>query len=62
MTIQKVNHCGTSKAAIIPKDFFLFWAQKGKTFHEIRVLIAEDMERIVIVPILEDIKKEGDNK
>lgn len=56
MTIQKVNSCGKSKAVVIPKDYIVYWKNKGKTFHEIRVLPSEDMERIVIVPILEDIK------
>jgi antitoxin component of MazEF toxin-antitoxin module len=57
MMIQKVNRLGTSKAVIIPKDFFTYWEEKGKTFHEIVVRISENMDEITIKPIFEDIKK-----
>jgi hypothetical protein len=57
MNIQKVNNCGTSKAVVIPKDYFNHWAGKGKTFSEVRVQISDDMETMTIKPIFEDMKK-----
>jgi hypothetical protein len=55
MTIQKINSCGTSKAVVISKDFFDHWKGKGKSFSEVNVRFSEDMEKIVITPILEDL-------
>ena len=57
--IQKVNNCGTSKAVVIPKDFFTYWNGKGKTFKEIVIKFSDEMDVIFITPIFEDIKKEN---
>ena len=52
--LRKVVRVGTSKAVVIPSEVFESLATKGKTFTTVMVHLNE---KIIIEPILEDIKK-----
>ena len=53
--IRKVVSIGTSsRAVIIPSEFFESMATKGKTFTKVRMTLND---KIVLDPVLEDIEK-----
>ena len=52
--LRKVVTVGTSRAVVIPSQFFESLATKGKTFSKVKLVLNDE---IIIKPVLEDIKK-----